>query len=247
MAYATLRRHGCGAGAAASAVLLMIGTFSHCFVDDIYLYQELWAGALIALSVCAYDLGRRPLGMAAGLLALFLRELALPYALISWLIAWRHGRRREATAWAVGLAVYGVSLILHILAVQSRSPHTQGTFNASSWVHFGGPAFLLATCRINLLLLASPPWVTALYLPLCLIGLLGWRGETSLRIGLIVALYLTAFSIIGGLFNYYWGLLYGLLLPFGLAWAPAALSDLWSASFRPAQPLDDDRGADSLA
>jgi hypothetical protein len=232
MAYATLARQGSGPVASAVALLLMMGTFSYSFIGDTYLYYELWAGTLIALSICAYDLGRRPLGVATGLLALFLRELALPYALISWLIAWRQGRRREAAAWAVGLAFYSVSLILHILAVMPRIPAARGTFNGSSWVHFGGPAFLLATCRINLLLLASPPWVVALYLPLCLLGLLGWRGETSLRIGLIVAFYLAAFSVLGALFNFYWGLLYGLLLPFGLAWAPASLRDLWSASFR---------------
>ena len=194
-----------------------------------YLYTESWAGTLIVLSVCAYDLDLRRLGMAAGLLALFFRELALPYVVIVALFAWWQGRRRETVAWGTGLALYGLYLWLHFLAV-ARIPRQSSLLNGSAWVHFEGPAFILATCRMNLFLLASPLWVSALYLPLSLVGIVGWRGETSLRIAAVIGLYLAAFSVVGGLFNSYWGLMYAPLLPFGVAWVPDSLRDLWSAA-----------------
>ncbi len=231
MAYTCLRRHG-GAPRAAAGVLLMLGAFAYCFVNDMYLYTEVWSGTLIALSVCAYELNRRSLGVSAGLLAIFFRELALPYGAISGLIAWRQCRRREAGVWGLGLALYGLHLALHYLAVVPRLPRAGGLINASTWVNYGGLVVILATCRINLLLIASPPWLAALYLPLSLLGMVGWRGETSLRIGALVGLYLAAFSVVGGLNNAYWGLMYAPLLPFGLVWAPASLRDLWSASLR---------------
>jgi hypothetical protein len=229
IAYTSLRRHGSGPRAA-FAVFLMLGVFAYCFVDDMYLYTEVWAGTLIVLSVCAYDLNHRWFAIAAGLIALFFRELALPYVLVAALIDWRQGRRRETLAWGTGLALYGLYLALHILAVAPRISPGSSLFHGSAWLNFEGIPFILATCRINLLLLVSPRWVAALYLPLSLVGLVGWRGETSLRIGTVIGLYLATFTVVGGLYNAYWGLLYAPLLPLGLVWAPASLRDLCSAA-----------------
>jgi hypothetical protein len=214
-------------------VVLMQGAFAYGFVDDMYLYAETWAGTLIALSVCAYALGRRAAGMAVGMAAIAVRELAVPYGVASAFVAWRAGRRREAAAWGAGLAVYGVLLALHLMTVAPRLPRSTGVINGAGWVQFGGPAFLLATCRINLLLADAPAWVAAVYLPLGLVGIAGCRGEFSLRVGCVVGLYLATFSVLGGLYNAYWGLLFAPLLPFGVAAAPAALRDLLSAGFGP--------------
>jgi hypothetical protein len=232
--YAVARGRG-GVLSATAIVLLMQGAFAYGFVGDVYLYAETWAGALIVLSACAYALGHRAAGTAAGFAALAVRELALPYGVASAFVAWRAGRRREASAWGVGLVVYGAMLWLHIRAVAPRLPHPDGLVNGADWVHFGGPAFLLATARINLILMASPAWVTALYLSLALVGIAAVRGEFSTRVGCTVGLYLAAFSVVGGLFNAYWGLLFAPLLPFGVAAAPAALRDLLSAGFGPGE------------
>jgi hypothetical protein len=230
MTYAILEREGSKLRAGL-CVLLMLGAFAYCFITEIYLFAEIWSGTLIALSVCAFGLGRYRLAVAAGLLALFFRELALPYVLSAAAIALWRGRRREAVAWALGVGLYGFYLMFHIWAVVPRLPKTGPLFNGTGWVHFSGLIFILASCRINLLLLASPPWVTALYLPLALVGIVGWRSETGLRIGAVVFLYLAAFSVVGNPFVSYWGLMFAPLLPFGVVMAPTALRDLWSASF----------------
>jgi hypothetical protein len=230
-AYTVLRRDGSQLRAIV-AMMMMLGAFVYCFIDDMYLYAEVWAGTLITLSVCAYALNCRCLGFGTGLIAIFFRELALPYGVFAGLIAWRQSRRREAAAWAMGLTLYGLYFTLHVLAVVPRLPPDSSLINATRWVHFDGLGFILATCRINLLLLASPSWIAALYLPLSLLGIVGWPGETSVRMGTLSGFYLLSFAVVGSTFVAYWGLMYAPLLPFGLVWAPLSLRDLWArASF----------------
>jgi hypothetical protein len=229
-AYAAVQREG-GTSRAAAAVLLLAGVFLWCVDGDAFLAQELWAGLLIALSICAYALGRRRAGMAAGLGALFFRELALPYCIIALGLAARQKRWREAAGWLCGLLAYAVFLTYHAFQVSARiSP---GDRLPGSWVQFGSIPFLLATCRMNQFLLVLPLWVSALYLPLSLFGLAGWRGEMGLRCALTACAYVAAFAVLGQPFNDYWGLLYAPLLPFGLVWAPTAVRDLLGSAFRP--------------
>jgi hypothetical protein len=229
LAYAAVGGQG-GRLRALVAVLLMIGALVWCLLGEMFLYTEVWAGTLIALSVCAYAHGWRALGVGAGLLALFFRELALPYVVVAVALAWRGGHRREAAAWAAGLALYGLFMTLHVLEVAPRIAPAEDGSDVSNWIRFGGPAFVLGTCRMNLFLVASPPWVAAFYLPLSLLGLAGWRSEMGTRSVLAVALYLLSFSVVGNPFNAYWGLMYAALLPAGVVWAPAALRDLLTAA-----------------
>ena len=56
---------------------------------------------------------------------------------------------------------------------------------------------------------------------------------------------MSAFSVLGGLYNAYWGLLFAPLLPFGVARAPACLRDLWSAGFGPGEARTPPRPARS--
>jgi hypothetical protein len=82
---------------------------------------------------------------------------------------------------------------------------------------------------MHFLLIMLPLAATAVYLPLAMLGLIGWRGETGARAALSAGAYLAAFLFIGQDFNRYWGLMYTPLLSLGLVWAPAALSDLGRA------------------
>jgi hypothetical protein len=226
-AYTVLRRDGSQLRALVG-VLMMLGAFAYCFVDDMYLYAEVWAGTLIALSICAYALDRQRIAVIVGLTAIFFRELALPYGVIAGVIAVRRSRWTEVATWGAGLTLYGFYFALHILTVAPRLPSHDGLFNAMRWVHFEGLTFMFATCRINLLLLASPQWVTAFYLPSALLGIVAWPDEVSLRITALVGFYLFMFAFVGSAFVAYWGLMYAPLLPFGLVWVPVALRDLWS-------------------
>jgi hypothetical protein len=221
-----------GAGLAVASGLLMIGALIWCVDADAYVAGEVWAGTLIALSVAASTLNRWGLAVAAGLLALFFRELALPYCLIALALAWRHGRRWEATAWMIGLIGYALFMIWHGLEVISRITEADQAQHAG-WIQFGGPAFIMATCRMNTFLAAVPAWVTAFYLPLAVLGLAGWRGPFGVRTALTAGAYVAAFAIVGLPFNDYWGLLPAPLLCLGVVRAPLSLRDLYQAILRP--------------
>jgi hypothetical protein len=216
---------------AAIGVLLLSGPMLWCIDGDAYFVQELWAGLLIALSACAYAHGKWPLGFATGLFALFFRELTLPYCLIAAFFARREGRRREVALWLIGFALYGLFWGGHALQVLQRI--TPGDRMPESWLQLGGAPFLLATCRMNEYLHYLPSWVSAIYLPLSLLGLVGWRTGIGPRLGLTAGAYLLAYTIVGQPFNDYWGLLYAPLLPFGMVLAPACLRDLFLAVLRP--------------
>ncbi|HLN33327.1 MAG TPA: hypothetical protein VK395_36705 [Gemmataceae bacterium] len=230
MAVGVLQREA-GTWPAAAGVLLLLGPFVWCIDGDAFFAQELWAGVLITFSVCAYGYGRWPMGLGAGLCALFFRELTLPYCLIAAGLAWRQGRRREVLAWVAGFALYAIFLAFHAREVLARV--TPADRVPGSWLQFGGAPFLLATCRMNVFLFALPAWVSALYLPLSLLGLLAWRGPVGTRLALTAGTYVAAFSIVGQPFNNYWGLLYTPLLSFGIVRAPVALIDLCKAIVRP--------------
>jgi hypothetical protein len=63
-------------------VVLLSGPLLFTMLDDLFVMPELWAGVLIACSLCAYGMDKPKLGLGFGLTALFVRELALPYCLL---------------------------------------------------------------------------------------------------------------------------------------------------------------------
>lgn len=85
---------------------------------------------------------------------------------------------------------------------------------------------MLATAQGNGIFFVLPLWVTALVLPVGLLGLVAWPGPAGRRAALAVGSYLAFFFALGKPFNIYWGPLYTPFLAVGLAWAPAALADL---------------------
>ena len=77
--------------------MLLAGPLLPCILSDLYVLPVLWAGVFIGLSVCAYGVRRPYLGVAAGLAAVFFRELALPYCLLG--AAWPPGTNDAANSW----------------------------------------------------------------------------------------------------------------------------------------------------
>lgn len=215
-------------------LVLVIGPFAWCALGEVYLFTELWAGVLIALSVCAYALGRWPIGLAAAVLALFFRELALPFCLLALSLAAWQRRRGEVIGWAAGLALYGAYFAFHVHEVSHWMAGVIAT-QAGGWVRFGGPAFVIGTTQMNVLLIYAPAWLAAALLPLSLLGLAGWRGETGWRLSLTAAVYLSAFAVVGMPNNAYWGLLITPLLALGWVALPPAVRDLAGAISRPSR------------
>jgi hypothetical protein len=206
---------------------------SECFLFklDYHLSAEVWSGVLILISVTTYAFGRWRLGVIAGILALFFRELALPYILVSAAIAAWRKRKRELIWWSAGLGIWIAYYLTHVYLVRSRI--TAADTSGPGWVTFGGPRFLLATTKMSLLL-AFADWVSAVLLPIMLVGIAGWATGIGGRVALVVAVYMAAFSIVGiPAVNFYWGAITNPLLAFGLVWSAPALRDLLRALHRP--------------
>jgi hypothetical protein len=223
-------------GRAVLTALLLGGTSLVCSVPNLFIMPVLWAGTLIALSVCAYGLNWRKLAIIAGVLAPFFRDLALPYPLLCAVLAWRERRRKEFAVWIAGLLAWVVFFGLHWLEVTRVMP-PGARAHTHSWIQFGGMPFVIATTQVNsyLLLLPLPQGVTAAYLVAALFGLLGWHSVGGRRIAITASAFVLMFSVVGQDFNLYWGLLNSPLLCFGAARAPAALCDLWHAARGSAQ------------
>jgi hypothetical protein len=220
----------CGLLAGALSCVFMVGATAWCLGGETYLFMELWAGMFIALSIAAYLHGKTEIGVALGLLAVFYRELALPYCLVALGLAVWKGRKREAAAWVAGLLLFAAFLAYHNQMVQARLTEADLALEGG-WVRFGGIRFILLTSQTNIFLMSLPLWCTAVYLPLALVGLAAARDEAGLRVGLTTLVYLAAFSVVGNRFNFYWGFMIAPLLAAGLAYVPRSLGGLLEAAF----------------
>jgi hypothetical protein len=231
---ALTREEHVGMGMVGGALLFQ--TLLLCVFSTFFLHHELWAGVLIALSLAAHALDRRGLSVAAGLGALLLRELALPYCGIMLVMAWHEKRRREAAAWVLCVVAFGLYVGAHAMTV--RSVLVDGGRAHEGWLQFGGWPFVLKTARYHPVLVAFPWWPLAMVVPLACLGLAGWPGPTGARAGMTVGAYLASFLVVGRSCNRYWGMLYMPLLTLGALYALPATRDLvrsaWAARRHPA-------------
>ena len=206
--------------------LLLSGPVIYSLVQGPFLVHEFWAGTLIALSLGMHARGWRYASVAAGLVALFLRELSLPFVCIMMMLAFWEGQRREALLWFAGILCFGGELLIH-WSIVSKLITADDFVLQGGWIVFGGWPFVLSTAQMHPFLLMLPSWCTAIILPLCLLGLAGWGGSSDLRIACTVGIYILAFMIVGRSFNIYWGLMYVFLMPLGLLHLPYVLRKLW--------------------
>jgi hypothetical protein len=226
---------------AAPLVVLLIGALLPCVLGNLFVMPVLWAGTLIALSLCAYGVNLPGLGVASGLAAVFFRELSLPYGVLAAALAWREGRRRELAAWLAGLAAWAAFFALHWWRV-SQVVGPDAVAHRQGWIQLGGASFVLATVQANSCLLLVPTWVTVFYFLAAMLGLAGWNTPMGQRATLSLCLFVAAFSIVGQDFNRYWGMMIAPLLCFGAVRAPASLWDLYRAAARLTLPTPGRQG-----
>jgi hypothetical protein len=168
------------------------------------LLSETWAGVLVGLSACLYGLGRTRSGFAAGLLALFVRELAAPYCVAAALFAVYNRRWQEVAAWTLGACAYAVYYALHLAQVWSAQlPGDTG--RESTWLAFGGLPFLLATIRWTGWPYILPDFAVAVTLVL-VAGCIG-SARAPYHVRAASAVYAAFFLLAGQPFNHYWGLM----------------------------------------
>jgi hypothetical protein len=223
-----------GVRSAMFAVLLLVGALMPITLGDLFVMTELWSGTLMALSAVAYGTRRSRLGIAAGLAALFFRELAAPYCLLCVFLAIKNRQWKEVLAWLGGFAAYAAFYAIHLANVLPLI-HATDAAHEHGWVRFGGAGFVISTAQMNAWLLLLPQWVTALYLAAALLGFACWSTPAGQRVGLTVAIYLIAFSIVGQPINQYWGSMIAPLLCLGAARFPVACGEYMIAARRPRQ------------
>lgn len=210
--------------AAAAGAILLLGLPIYSFSQDLYLAHEFWAGTLITVSVLTHARGWRWASLGAALLALMIRELALLYVVVMLFLSIRDKKYRESAQWLVIIALFAGMMMIHAIHVQDYVGGSVGSIQ--SWITFGGWKFVLETCSMHPYLFLLPAWLTAVLVPLAMIGLLGWTDTLGTRIGFTVLFYMITFLFIGQSFNRYWGVMYVNLLPLGLLFAPLGIRDL---------------------
>ncbi len=207
---------------------LLLGPLLYSLSTEAYLTHEFWAGTLIMLSLGAHARGWGMASLACGILALFLRELTLPFACLMAIGAYIEGRGREALFWFAGIIAFGLTLAFHGITVKNLLWDGK-VVQEEGWVVLGGWPFILSTAQLHPYLLLAPPWVTAVLLPGLLLGLIGWRGPVGLRVKCTVGLYLLAYAFVGKPFNQLWGLMYTNIMPLGILYLPYSLRILWKS------------------
>jgi hypothetical protein len=214
-----------GLRGAALCGLLLVGALMPCWLPRIYVMPVVWAGVLIVLSWCCFAIEKPRWGVGLGIAALFVRELALPYCVVGVGLAVFNRRWREAWLWLAGFLAYGVFYAWHVFEVLSLvGPNDRA--HAEGWLQFGGAAFVISLAQMNAFLLLLPQWVTAIFLPLAMLGFASWNTAAGRRAGFTACAFVILFAFVGQPFNQYWGSLFAPLLCLGAAQAPAALGDL---------------------
>jgi hypothetical protein len=225
LAYAFFRASADRALAFLLILILVLG-LAETAVTGTVLFSEVTAGVLILISVSAYGLKLPWIGLAAGAVALFVRELAAPYIVICAAVAWRERRYRELAGWGIVLIAYAGYFTIHLAMIDGMIGSGDRA-DPQGWLQLGGLTSVLRTASFNGVLSLLPLPVTAIVLPLGLLGLLAWPGVAGLRVAATVIVYTVLFAFVGKPTNLYWGALYTPLLTLGLPWAVAAAADLW--------------------
>ncbi len=199
--------------------LLLFVVLSWVFQDAIFT-QELWAATLLTLSLGAWGRQWRWLAVVAGGTALAFRELMLPYPVLATFVCWRYGRRREAIAWLLSIALFFAYLSWHRGQVQLQLAQMPADPNGGAgigqWLQWGGIDFLLLTGRMtNVFLMSLSGGVVFVCLWLALLGFVAIPDDLGQLMLGTTLLFWCAFLIIGEPHNLYWGLLYAPMIPFG--------------------------------
>ena len=184
--------------------------------------HELWAGALIALSMAVWRESRPLPSILIAAFALAIRESTLPYILLMGVAAFVEHRRNEAKMWAIIVMVFGLVLFVHAQAVASVVKPSDMV--SPGWVREGGLATYIAFIHQSSILRWLPMWVAAIVVPLSFLGLSS-RSSRFATLALAFQFgYAIIFMLVGRADNYYWGLLVMPSLFVGLAFLPSVVS-----------------------
>jgi hypothetical protein len=210
------------------ACLLLAGSVA-LFGQARYLtVHEIWAGLLVALSLALRSPKHWVAAAVLGLIALLVRELALPYVATMAVAALWERRWREAAGWTTAMAIFAAALLHHAEAVNAVV--TAADRASPGWTHLGDWTFFVRAEWLTGPLRSAPYLAAALAAPLALLGWAGWREPIAARGFAVLAVYAAMLMFFGRPDNFYWALLFAPLLLIGLAFAPRSLGELIAAA-----------------
>lgn len=208
-------------------VVFLAASLSSIFAHGAVFVHEVWAGALIALSLALHRPHKWLASLMIAACALAIRELALPYVLLMAAFALVQRRWVETAAWSALILLFSAFMYAHFQAVSGVVLPTD--LQSPSWLLHGGPAAALSFIWQSLPVSELPAFVA---FPMILVGLFGWlcwRSEVGLFGFLLILGYMLAFAITGRPNNFYWGFLVSPLLLMGLIFVGPGLRDLQAA------------------
>ncbi len=209
--------------------LLLLGPTLSSLASRAFLFHEVWAGVLISFSIAIYKRNRR-LSVASGLIALFIRELSLPFVIMMLFMAFKDKQKKEAAAWLFGIFVFFIYLAIHANVVSGLL--TESDLTNKTWLQLGSWQFVLNTAKWTLVSFFTPIWLDAVLLSLAVLSLWGWQDNIGTRAALTISIYVLLFLVLGRNDNYYWGLMYAPMMAIGLTYAPPCLVDLYKTGLR---------------
>lgn len=186
----------------------------------IYMHESI-TGILIGFALFVYHKDRQGPALAIMAITLLIRETALPVAIIFGAFALWDRNWRAVGAWLLfGFAFLAV-IALHIQAVNAAVLPTD--LSSPGWKSSGGwlgyTSFIYKTSVLRF----APGWVTAVLIPLSLLGWAAWKARLG-QIGFAIhVVYALIFVTIARPDNFYWGVLLVPTFFLGLIFTPAAL------------------------
>jgi len=179
-------------------------------------FGEAWCGALIGFSLAWYTRDYWVAAALCGVAAVFLRELAAPYAIVCGLLALHAGRRREFAVWLAGGAAYLLYFGVHAWFVQ-MAMRADDLAHAQSWVRWQGLPFVFETASWYGWSMVAPKILVPL---LVAAGLTGTTAPSiPLQLRAAILCYVLLFAIVGQPFNSYWGLVTAPMWAFGVIYS----------------------------
>lgn len=223
----------CGARLAApqaiGACLAVLAGGIAVMVPDAAYMHEVWAGALLTLSFALWRLHRWWPALIPAILAISIRETAVPFLLLWGAFAAYRGAWKEALAIVMVIVAFAFGIADHASAVEAA--WLPGDRSGQGWAGLLGPAPFLQGVQMLTLLVVTPEWLAGPVTVLALFGFLARGG----RMGWFALIYCLGIAAMLALFarleNWYWATLCLPLLFAGLAFAPSGLADL-SAGLR---------------
>lgn len=223
------------------AMLLLAGAGT-LLVPELIVWHECWAALLLALSLALRWDRRYGAAVITALAAATIREHAVLYALVMLGFALRERRPGECVAWSSAIAVIGALIAWH--AGQVAAVTSMADAASPGWNRTGGWEAAVSMIQLAGPLHLVPGWVSAIAVPLALVGWAGWHSATAARGTTFLFAYVILLGTAARADNFYWAFLIAPLLPIGLLFAPRAIADLIRAGVSTAAGQ---RGAASLS